>query len=226
MPLRAVLLKDVGGSLSFSVPEGSAPSSAFVTVYDHAGAEAIARASVTVGTTLSVSISAGVCDTVADNYRALWEYTVDGTTYRRNQPFDVVRAILYPTITTSAQLARRFPDILGRNAASEATLIAEAWSDLLDDIRAKGSSPHRIMDPAPLTRAHAALAASYIARSYRPGGQQSPNDWQAWAAERAEEYRSELAAALANVAWYDETDDLIPTDDEVNLSRSTLFISR
>lgn len=77
------------------------PTTAKITLYDPEGAVLQAQADGTVSATGEMTYSLTATHTTdADlNYKALWEYVVDGTTYYETQLFDVVKSVLSIPIT-------------------------------------------------------------------------------------------------------------------------------
>jgi len=238
MSLRQTLLESVGGALTFSPQESGTITSAHVDIFDSVGAQQIFADSAVTITQASGDIPAQLSYSVAgnsvlsamlgENLRVLWTYAIGGATYRRNTTFDVAIAQIYPTLTTPQQLAQRYPILEGRDFLGDAKqqdLIGKAWEDLLNRIRGFGKNPNRLIDPSPLEPAHAALAASYVARSFRPGSSQSV-DWQEWALARADEAARLLNQSLANVLWYDRNENLIPTLDEQHVGLRSIRLTR
>lgn len=226
MPARPALLLDVGGTLSFTAPESGTLSAATVTVYDENGTiTSIDGSAATVaGSTLSVVVGASVVDEVG-RYRARWTYTAGGVVYRRDQLFDVARAILAQTLTAARLVSDYYTMLANRVATSHATLLTTAWGEMLDDIERAGSNPHRIIDSRPLERAHAALTASMIAENLQPSAA-GASDWIAWSQARRADYVRLLAAALDSVDWYDEGDDLLPASGELDARRGRTILRR
>jgi hypothetical protein len=238
MPLRQALLEHIGGTITFEPQESGTITAAQADVFDSTGDQqitadvnvAITQASGPAPAQLAYSIPGNsvLVSELGENLRILFTYVVAGVTYRRNVTFDCTLALIYPTLTTPAQLAQYYPILEGRDflgASKQANLIATAWQDLLNRIRGFGKNPNRIIDPAPLEPAHAALAASYVARNYRPGSSQS-TDWQQWAAARSEDAQRLLREVMSNYPWYDLNEDLVPTIDEEHLGLQNIRLTR
>jgi hypothetical protein len=219
MPLRPAMLRNVGGTLAIDATEGS-PSAATVEIFNAVGVSVDTPVVTRAAAHLTCTVTAGVCAAIGADLRALWTYTVGTSIYRKNQLFDVVVALIYPTLTTAAQLAKLYPVLEGRDflgVAKQDDLIAAAWADMLDEIRTMGREPNFLIDGAPLTAAHAAFAAASVARNFRPGAASS-DDWQAWAAAAEEKGHKLLTAGMGNWRWYDANENLVPEDEEKNVT--------
>lgn len=222
--MRPAIEIDVGGTLTLDVPEG-APSSATVTIFRGTTVLVSETAAAVADSTLSCAIAPATASALGVHL-ALWSYTVGSETYRRRQLFSVVAAILQPTLTPE-RLTTYYAGLLtGRQhhaGMTHATAIATAWVHLMELVEAMGAeNAHRLLDPAPLEPAHAALAAWIIARNFAPGSA-TTNDWQAWAQERLGEARGLLEDALRRAA-YDANDDakITPGEARVDFMRRRL----
>lgn len=222
-----VILLDTASTLSFTPGEGT-PSSTSVAIYDENGTLAESPATTVSGSTISCTVAAGTVDEVGSTYRARWTYTAGGTVYKRDQRFVVRASIAGARLTTSRFVSDYYPllaDRYPRGVSSWQTLIDSAWVEMGFDLSARSIDVNRIIDYAPLERAHAALAAWKIASNYSFGNDVS-SVMQAWADSRRADYQTYLTAALANLAWYDGDDDLLPNAGETNVNLSRLRFSR
>jgi hypothetical protein len=228
MATKPVFRKDAGGTLSFVVDGSTTPDSATVTIYDENGTSAGTPSVTRSGTTLTASVSAGICDAIATNYRAEWSWVIGSTTYVDNQTFDVVKHELRNR-ASATDLTARYPILTGRAAGTVATAhanaITAAFEWLLLDIEARGKYPHDCVDYRCVKQAHLALAAAFVAENLRPGND-GTQDWQAWAADRRNEYRQQLDASLANAEWWDTNQDGVPAGDEQHTNQLVVTISR
>jgi hypothetical protein len=215
-----VLLKDVAGSLSFTVVEGT-PSSASVVIYDENGAQAETPAVTTSGTTLSCAIDAGTVDRIADNYRARWTYTAGGVVYRRDQRFAVRAAVAYHTLSVDRFVSAYYPllrERFPRGVSTFAPMITAAWEEITGLLRGRGLDIDRMIDCGPIEPALAAYAAYKIATNYGFGND-TTSEMQQWAQDRLAEYHRHLDAAIAAFPWYETGDDMVPTGADANLGR-------
>lgn len=222
--MRPAIEIDVGGTLTLDVPEGE-PSTATVTILRGTTVLVAETAATVAGSTLSCVVTPSTADALGVHL-ALWSYTVEGVTYRRRQLFSVVAAILQPTLTPT-RLTTYYAGLLtGRQhhaGMTHATAITTAWAHLMEMVEASGAdNAHRLLDPAPLEPAHAALAAWVIASNFAPGSS-TTSDWQAWAQDRYTDARRMLDDALRRAA-YDTNDDakITPGEDRRDLMRRRL----
>jgi hypothetical protein len=236
MPLRQALLQNIGGTLLFNPTEAGTITSAQLDIYDRLGVDQVPAVTPTIvqaegSAPAQLSYGLGgdnvLTQNLQENLRALWTYVIAGTTYRRNTTFDIELSLIYPTLVTPAHLYARYPilenrDFLGA-VGSQTTVIATAWEDLLQRLRGFGKNPNRFIDPYGLEPAHGALAASYIAKNYRPG---KTTDWQQWAEERAAESDRLLRQSLSNFAWYDKTQTLMPSYDDEHMGTRDVRLIR
>lgn len=229
MSARPAVEIDVGGTLSIDVAESGTVSSATVTIYDENGTiTSVDGATATIASAvLSYTVASGIVDAVGQ-YRARWAYVIGTATYRRDQVFDVARAVLRPTLSAT-RLVSDYYGLLSQRThpagMTHATALTTAWAHLLAMIEAAGSNPHQVIDPRPLEATHAALAAWVLASNFTPGGSSS-QDWQAWAEQRRIEAQTLLADALRHIDWYDASDDLIPSSDEQQTNRARRRLTR
>ena len=226
MPARPAIEIDVGGTLTAQVAEGTL-TSATISIYDENGTitSVSGTAATASGTTLSYTVAAGIADAIG-RYRARWSYVVATVTHKRDQLFDVVRAVLRPTLTEARLAADYYGLLKGRTFASGMThtlALTTAWSELLDLVEMKGSEPNLIIDPRALEPAHAAKAAAILASNFAPGAQ---GDWQQWAELRHADADRLLTQALTSLDFYDASDDLAPDASEQDTNRRRTVFSR
>lgn len=229
--MKPALEKDIGGTLTYPVPEAGEVTNAKGTLYDAKGDLLAAEATATILTDpsrLTMVITSEQAAALGENYRMLWTYAVGGTDKRKHQLFDVVRAVVEAPLTTKEQLFKRHPIFEGRDfpGVHINDLGQSSWTDLCDLIIAKGRNPNLLIDATPLTAAHAALWASNVARNFQPGNGQAGGKWQQTAAELWDKAHELLDEVFSNLAWYDASKDLKPSDDEVNTNQRTIWISR
>ena len=113
------------------------PTSAKVTLYHPSGSTLQAQATATVDGTsgeMTYSITATHTATHRLNYKAIWEYVYNGTTYYETQLFDVVKSILSIPITDDDIFAEL--DVLRKaNTQVTATATAGAAGSITDTKR-------------------------------------------------------------------------------------------
>jgi hypothetical protein len=148
-------------------------------------------------------------------HRAIWTYVIGGVTYFADQVFEINRRVLKPTLAPD-DVERRLPaaweDLLEEGADIE-EFIADGWSDLLDDLSAKGFLPDRILDSARLERPHRSKVIANLYRLFGP-------DWRETADKADEQYARDLDAALAALDWYEIIDDGIRASSESDATRA------
>ena len=229
---KPALLWQVGGVLTFDVPETDAVTSPTLNVFDYSGNPIAALQNQTPSVseqTLSFTVPGSAVPTLGRNYRCEWRYTVDGVAIGpRNTTFEVVRSVLYKTLTP-AKLTGYYARLLNARYPPSVTSfqneIDRAWAILQARIRGNGKDPNHVIDPRPLEPAHALYAAALIAANYQPGNAQGA-DWQKWAADKRDEADREFDTAFANLEWFDVSEDLIPSYDEENAPGMQLRVSR
>lgn len=206
---KPVFRVDVGGTLTFAVPEGTPSGSPTVKFFDETQTEYTTGSPFSVttsGTNLSVTVPAGLVDTPADNYRAEWTYTVSSTSYKRDQLFEARARGFFKTLTAT-ELAASWPLVAGRPATSTSTIhggaIDFAFDRVHSYIRNKGANPNKIVDPQPFERALECWAVAHIARNLAP----KDESWHATADQCDEMGRQFLEAELSNVDLYGEDED-------------------
>jgi len=98
--MRQKILIDIGGNLELKYYLNSiqqVPASAKITIYDNAGSEEVAQVAVTsisADGMMNYTVAAAIADDVYYNWKAVWEFVVDGVTLYRSTLFDVVRQII------------------------------------------------------------------------------------------------------------------------------------
>lgn len=100
--MKQKILIDIGGDLELKYFENSlqvipAPAaSAKVIIYDDGGAVKVALSVVSIDSagTMSFAITAAIADDVYSNWKAVWQFVVNGNTIYKTTLFDVVRNIL------------------------------------------------------------------------------------------------------------------------------------
>lgn len=102
--MKQQFLEDRTGTLRLSVYDKNyitTPSSALVTLYNTSGGVLQAQASATVGSNSEMTYSLTTTHTATKglNFKAAWEYVINGVTYYENQLFDIVKNILSIPIT-------------------------------------------------------------------------------------------------------------------------------
>lgn len=145
-------------------------------------------------------------------YRADWSYVMEGVTYRVDQVFEVRKRLLLPSLT-DAEVIRGLPARLDelQESGSIRDEVADAWSDVLDDVAARGFDPDRIMDADRLRRPHRVKVLATLGANWGPA-------WREWADKKATEYSSAIDAALNAGDWYDAAEDAIQGKDEVKVT--------
>jgi hypothetical protein len=228
MPARPAFEKDIGGTLTTTVAEPGVISAATVSVYDHVGDIVVTDATATIsGSTLSYAVSGSVCDDLSSTrrYRARWVYTIGSGTFRLDQPFDVVKAVLRPSLTREALVGVYFPSLAGRQAGTHGEAITATWTTLLDMLEHRGVKPHRIIGGRELEPAHAALVAWHVARNFNGAGSTEAG-WPAWAQDRWNEAQSLVEQAIGSLDFYDDDEDLKPSPGEVDARVSRTILTR
>lgn len=226
--LLQALLLDVGGTLTFECIEGT-PTSPSITLYDETGTEIGSGTPTISSSTLSYSVSAGLCDQTSDVYAALWTYTAAGVVRKRRTTWAVKARLAFHQLTSARLVSDYYPNLGSRYPAgvtSWDTAIDAAWREYQNWIRSRGLDPHRVMDTAPVEPVIAALAAHRIAVAYSFGSAASGSDWQAWAEARMVDASRLFAAMLASVGWYDEDESLVPDGGETHANHGVLTVTR
>jgi hypothetical protein len=123
----------------------------------------------------AVSVSFAIPDTytLADDYSIRWQIVHAGGRLDLRHGASVVLVRLYPTLT-AAEIYARAP-ALNPSAAgalriwgagqSVMTVAAEAWRDLLSELRSRGVRPRLIIDPDDLRAVHLHMTLALVWRS-------------------------------------------------------------
>ena len=132
-----------------------------------------------------------------------WLCTIGGVPYRFRRSAALCRARLHPVITDADLYARHaeLADVRGTLTTDQAC-IDEAWAELLNMIRQKGSLPHLVMSPEDLRFAHLFLALSNRFLDLQTSG---GNDSK-WAA-LATHYATRFTQAFGGLSFRYDTDD-------------------
>lgn len=149
-------------------------------------------------------------------YRAAWAYVIDGVTYEADQLFEVRKRILLQTLTEE-EVVRHLPARLDelQESGSITDEVADAWSDVLDDVAARGFDPDRIMDADRLRRPHRVKVLATLGANWGPA-------WREWADKKATEYSSAIDAALNAGDWYDQNSDALEAKGETKVTSVVL----
>ena len=141
--MKQQFLKAKTGTIRLTVYDKNralVPTSALITLYQNDGnSELQAQAAATVnGTTGEMTYSLTTTHTAAKglNYKATWQYVVDGVTYYENQLFDVVLSILSIPITDD-DLFAELPSLKTTNPQATGTATAGAAGSLTDTTKRK-----------------------------------------------------------------------------------------
>lgn len=141
--MKQTFLEDIGGTIRLTVYDKNralVPSSALITLYKNDGSNELqAQASATVnGTTgeMTYAISSTHAADKGLNFKAVWQYVVDGSTYYETQLFDVVKSILSIPITDD-DLYAELPSLRKTSAQATGTATAGASTTLTDTAKRK-----------------------------------------------------------------------------------------
>lgn len=138
--MKQQFLKSVADTIRLTVYDSNRsqiPTSATITLYKPDGATLQASASATVDATtgeMTYSLTAIHTATEDLNYKAVWAYVLNGTTYYQTQLFDVVKSILAIPITDD-DLYNELESLRKSNYQASATATAGATGSLTDTKR-------------------------------------------------------------------------------------------
>jgi hypothetical protein len=142
--MKQQFLKGIEGTIRMTVYEKNrpkVPTSATITLYKNNGstviqAEDTASVNATTGE-LTYLITAVHTANLGVNYKAVWAYVINGTTYYETQLFDVVRSILSIPITDD-DLYKELPSLHEANIQASGTSTATGTtSTLVDSLKRK-----------------------------------------------------------------------------------------
>lgn len=136
----------------------------------------------------------------------------------------LLAVVLHPPILTldvpgvQARWPQIFQDLhalTDATGAGMAMLLDTSWQAVLDDLRASKVKPEAVRDQTVFESA-IALRARWLAAENGV----IPRGWtpEAWDGKCASEYRAALRSAIGQITWYDDTEDDVPTDAELNRS--------
>jgi len=133
-------LVDIADTIRLTVYDNNRPqipTSATITLYNPSGSTLQASASATVdGTTGEMTYSLTATHTADEdlNYKAVWAYVLNGTTYYQTQLFDIVKSLLAIPITDD-DLYNELDSLKKANYQATATATAGAAGSLTDTKR-------------------------------------------------------------------------------------------
>lgn len=141
--MKQQFLKAIAGTIRLSVYDKNIqqiPTAALITLYSTNGntiLQAQTAASIN-GTTgeMTYVLTASHTANIGVNYKAVWQYTVNGNTYYETQLFDVVLSILSIPITDD-DLYKELPALRRTNMMATGTATAGAASSITDTARRK-----------------------------------------------------------------------------------------
>ena len=120
------------------------PASAKITLYTSNGGDLQAQADATVDSTTGQMTYALTAVHTADhdlNYKAVWEYIYNGTTYYETQLYDVVKCILSIPLTDD-DLYDEMESLRKQNVQATGTATAGAASSITDTLKRKESDDY------------------------------------------------------------------------------------
>lgn len=226
--MRQRFAMGLGGSLRVRPPEPGVASAARVTLRRSSGTELPVPvvdqpAQVAQDGVLSYElVPANTPDPRAGGYlyRAVWVYTVAGVEYFTDQVYEVNARLLKPMLRPtdlSPLLPAAWPELIDGGETAAAVVIAEAWSDLLDDLGARDIRPDLIMDTDRLHRPHRSKAFAMLFEAFGP-------QWAEEATRREQVYQTDLAQLLSAPGWYDKDQSGTGSDAETRIG--TLVLTR
>jgi hypothetical protein len=141
--MKQQFLKTKVGTIRLTVYDNNrplVPTSAYITLYKTDGTtELQARVAVSVDSTTGEMTYSLTTTHTADhdlNYKALWEYVYNGTTYYETQLFDVVKSILSIPITDN-DIYDELESLRKANMQATGTATAGAAGSLTDTLKRK-----------------------------------------------------------------------------------------
>ncbi len=199
-------------------------SSATVEISDPSGAVVVAATPATVQAVtgrLSYSQAWPEADyDLAEDYSALWTWTISSVVYSDRQYFDIVRNRLECLIDTN-DLLEIWPNLdkhlvaVGETDATK--FVRRAWSHLMDHLKAGGNRPSLVLDRARLINPALQLACYYTAAAL------TRTDGDLWdkRADNAKEMYTELIGSLGTLKYdFDESGTVEVEEDKRANKRS------
>lgn len=138
--MKQNFLVDIADTIRLTVYDNNRsqiPTSATITLYKPSGTELQAAAAATVDPTtgeMTYSLTATHTADTELNYKAIWAYILNGTTYYQTQLFDVVKSILAIPITDD-DLYNELEALRKANYQASATATAGAAGSITDTKR-------------------------------------------------------------------------------------------
>lgn len=222
-----VLSATVADSLSYWVKADGAPAvptTPFVTILDPNGTEKVARTAATItGSKLSLSRTWDLATfPLAEDYIAVWEWTVGAVSYADRTTFDVVKTKL-PLLIDTSDVEELYPNISKHLVAVGETdctkFVRRAWSLILDRIRAGGSRASLIMDRDRLKNPAIQLAAALVNDALC----RNPGDVFDQRARRHEKNFEALFAGLGSLT-YDKDEDGLSDETPQRVNRVRAWV--
>lgn len=140
--MKQLFIEDRTGTIRLTVYDKNValvPTSANVTLYKPEGGSLQAQTAATVNSTTGEMTYSLTATHTADhdlNYKAVWDYVVDGTTYYETQLFDVVKSILSIPITDD-DLYAELESLRKANAQATGTATSGSTTTVVDTSRRK-----------------------------------------------------------------------------------------
>lgn len=153
--------------------------------------------------------------TVDANYRAVWSvtYRSDSSTASFTEVFDVVRQVFRLPLS-ELDLVVRIPESIRRSAwgiRSLADLITAAEEDIIGDLEARAIVPDRVQSMDQFRPLGVIGCRRILLRRLADTDSAFRQAW----IDTCAEYDAEIGRLMANLYWYDESDDqAVDTADE------------
>lgn len=191
------------------------PSAATVTIYNSAGTEVVSTASASatggiMGYTVTSTVLADYL--VGEGWSVEWAVTVDDVVHTFRRTCSLVRRRLYPVITERDLYRIQSSLQPGKggqvgDSASWQPKIDEAWLQIRDELRSRGSLPHLIASPEDLRGVHLYTTLAMIYEDLASAKSSTVH------AEIAAQYRARLGSMWSGLklVWDQDQDGV--TDD-------------
>lgn len=175
------------------------------------------------GYSVSYALTADETATIGGPYRVQWTYTISGVESVESTLYDVVsEADWMPTTAQDLAIYPSLVTYLAANSVDADTLLSRALATKMrPKLRSRGIKLDRVRDKSQLVPLHVAYAVLLVAED--KAMIDPVEQTQALDAAKSQA-QDQLDMLLADLYWYDDSDDNVPSSGEVETDRKTTYL--